>query len=242
MSRGFCLLLFIILITGCAEKKHTPHGIIPPDKMVGLMWDMIKADQYAYLYFAKDSLRGTAKGETLALYQKVFLLHDVSREKFQRSFQYYLTRPDLTRLLLDSVMAQANRERMEANKQQLRPGGVALPSKVPNQPFRPVTVPNFAPGRPNSLPPAGTHPTSKAPMGTRPAGSSLAPELHPGHTVPAAPTQGHPPVFGHQSGSGAPSGSTTGRQRPTTGSSSSHLGPTGKPAVDTTRTHAPTVH
>jgi uncharacterized protein DUF4296 len=113
MRIGACLLLFILAV-GCASKDKVPSDIIPQDKMEKILWDMIQADQYAALYLAKDSARINVKMETLKLYQQVFTLHKVSRDEFRESFQYYLGRPDLTRPVFDSLLAQGNRLRADS--------------------------------------------------------------------------------------------------------------------------------
>jgi hypothetical protein len=78
--------------------------------MQKVLWDMIQADQYSG-YLAKDSAHINLKLEDLRLYEQVFQLHHISREKFTRSYKYYMTRPDLTQVLLDSMVAMGNRER-----------------------------------------------------------------------------------------------------------------------------------
>ncbi len=62
------------------------------------------------LYLTKDSA-GKGRLKTLQLYAQVFQLHQVSREDFRKSFQFYSERPDLTRELFDSVQALGGRDR-----------------------------------------------------------------------------------------------------------------------------------
>jgi hypothetical protein len=81
--------------------------------MESLMWDMAQADQYAALYLAKDSAHIYRKTETLRLYEQVFRLHQVSREEFSKSYQYYLKHPKLNQLLSDSVIMRGVRARSE---------------------------------------------------------------------------------------------------------------------------------
>lgn len=200
-------LLALLCMTGCADKTKVPYGIIPQDKMEKILWDMIEADQYSNLYLIKDSfhvtkdsvrvpkdsIHGTkdsfrvkkdsvrvdVKLETLKLYQQIFQLHQVSREDFEKSFQYYIGRPDLTRRLFDSAIALGNRERastlsaLGAKKPPpqvpaaqsfspavTRPGG-KIPLLPPgHQPLRPpVLYPSGLPGqkRPGSPAPGPSH-------------------------------------------------------------------------------------
>ena len=45
----FAGLLGILLFTaaGCSDKNNIPSGILSREKMEGVLWDMIQADQYA---------------------------------------------------------------------------------------------------------------------------------------------------------------------------------------------------
>ncbi len=99
MRIGACILLLIFL-AGCSSKDKVPSGILSQDKMERVLWDMIQADEYAALYLAKDSAIIDKKMETLKLYQQVFQLHQVSRDEFRESYQFYLGRPDLSRTVI----------------------------------------------------------------------------------------------------------------------------------------------
>jgi hypothetical protein len=165
------LALFCIIAVGCSDKKSVPSGILPREKMEVVLWDMIQADQYANV-LAKDSAAHIAdlKMERLRLYDQVFRLHDVSRDKFQKSYSYYTDHPELSQDLFDSLLVRGNK---------LRSDEYAHPSarpvvKPPTPPLRdslhkgpphfPMTPPfnprpGFTPGnRPNTAP--GGHPPS----------------------------------------------------------------------------------
>ena len=119
----FAGLLGILLFTaaGCSDKNNIPSGILSQEKMEGVLWDMIQADQYSILYLAKDSAhmskdsaKTNTKMETLRLYEQVFRLHQVSREEFRKSYQYYLDHPALNQVLFDSLTAKGVRLRTES--------------------------------------------------------------------------------------------------------------------------------
>src|ERR1700722_648605 len=88
-------LLGILLFTaaGCSDKNNVPSGILSREKMEDVLWDMIQADQYSTVYLAKGSAKINTKMEMLRLYDQVFRLHEVSREEFRKSYQYYLDHP-----------------------------------------------------------------------------------------------------------------------------------------------------
>jgi len=116
MNRRMIVWLGLALATalgGCSDKDRIPSGILSREKMQDLMWDMIQADQYSS-YLTKDSAHINLKLERLRLYQQVFLLHGVSRDQFRKSYDFYMSRPDLTQTLFDSLLSKGNRLRGEA--------------------------------------------------------------------------------------------------------------------------------
>jgi hypothetical protein len=171
------LLMMLLVAAGCSNKDKVPSGIIPRVEMEKILWDMIQADQYSSLYLLKDSARIDVKTETLKLYQEVFRLHQVSRDEFRKSFQYYQEHPELTRSVFDSLLARGNR---------LRADSYSRPSLTP---FRsPVTAPAIPPpGAPVpalSKPPAGV---SKPITASRPPVSASKPPMTAPGLAPGSP-------------------------------------------------------
>ena len=164
-----CLVILLTGV-GCADKQSVPSGILPLNKMQSVMWDMVQADQYAALAVAKDSVakgsiakdsivkgstpkdstakdsavhiaRVNVRAETLKLYEEVFRLHDVSREEFSKSYQYYLAHPELNQMLFDSLISLGNRLRTESYS---RPNYNRTPAVI--TPHAPAGVPSPLPG------------------------------------------------------------------------------------------------
>ena len=167
-------LLAILLVVGCSDKDNVPSGIIPRDEMEKILWDMVQADQYSSLYLWKDSARINVKTETQKLYQEVFQLHQISREEFRKSFQYYQEHPDLTRNVFDSLLARGNRLRAESYSRPAittsRPA-MTTPAAPPPSTAPAITKPNLnAPKFPVGTykPPGGARPLVKQPSGGAP--------------------------------------------------------------------------
>lgn len=181
------LAVFCMILVGCSDKKSVPSGLLPREKMEIVLWDMIQADQYATV-LAKDSSAHIAdlKTERLRLYDQVFRLHDISRDKFQKSYRYYTDHPELSQDLFDSVLVLGNRQRSEeyahpaarpivkpptpALQDNLRKGPPHFPMNSPfnRQPGIPpanrlITLPG---AHPSSNPPK-THPSSVKPTNTK---------------------------------------------------------------------------
>ena len=144
---GWMLIVLMMAGIGCSDKDSLPSGILGREDMQNVLWDMIQADQYS-TYFAKDSGRINLKLENMRLYDQVFQLHHVSREKFTKSYKYYMANPVLTQALLDSLVAMGNRLRSETYNR-----AVNKPVSTP-----PLTIVP-APGTPSTKAPAATVPT-----------------------------------------------------------------------------------
>lgn len=149
MRRGIAglLTIFCLIIVGCSDKNSVPSGILPVDKMYPIMWDMIEADQYAAL-LAKDSTRAgknlDIKLEHLRLYEQVLQSYDISREKFQKSYNYYKEHPEINQVLYDSLIAQGNRLRTEAySHPAFRPAVTPPPAGPPPPAMRAPHGPNI---------------------------------------------------------------------------------------------------
>lgn len=105
---------FFILLTGCIDNTKVPSGIIQRPKMQKILWEMVEADRFAtsFIQPRKDSLNRNKK-ETIELYDKVFSYNGITRDEFLKSYKFYLGRPDLLKMMFDSISAQAERKRSE---------------------------------------------------------------------------------------------------------------------------------
>jgi len=136
------LLLLLLTAAGCTDKNSVPSGILPRDKMEKVLRDIIQADQYAGIFLARDSAKVDVRAQTRKLYDQVFLLNQVSREQFRKSYQYYLDRPDKSKELFDSLTAHANRQRTEYYNNPL------YNHPAPAAPPPAVTHPSIPPSKP----------------------------------------------------------------------------------------------
>lgn len=187
-------LLCILLIAGCSEKDKIPSDVIDKEEMGKILWDMMLADQYAANYIVKDSGKVNVKMETLKLYEEVFRLHKISRDEFRRSFQFYQERPDITRVMFDSLQARGQRARMEnyARPPQIPPvvpqvkaTDSALKARtVTSGAAKPVVGPpagakTNVKGRVNMNKPGGATPGAKPPVNLPNRGPAVTPGFYP---------------------------------------------------------------
>lgn len=108
-------LIIFFLAPGCTNQYKVPPDILPKDKMEKVLWDMILADRYASVFLSRDSAKNI-KEETFTLYEQVFTIHKITRQQFTKSMKYYLDRPDISQVMLDSLATKANRRRDEMYK------------------------------------------------------------------------------------------------------------------------------
>jgi hypothetical protein len=145
-----CFIFLLLSAAACHSKSGLPSGVLSQEKMAGVLWDMIEADQYAITLSKDSALIDSAhlnmKLESLRLYDQVFRLHQVSRDEFRKSYKYYMDHPELTQALFDSLLAKGNHLRGEAYSHQPMPAATR-PSPIPPR-IRPDTahkVTNHAP-------------------------------------------------------------------------------------------------
>ena len=116
MKQFFAIgLIITFLSAGCSNQYKVPPDIISKAKMEKVLWDMILADRYATNILSTDSSKNI-KEETFTLYQQVFDIHKITKQEFVKSMKYYLGRPDISQVMLDSLATKANRRREEMYK------------------------------------------------------------------------------------------------------------------------------
>lgn len=111
-----CLSAIVWCAVSCTDKDKVPAGVLPKDKMEKVLWDMIQAERYRET-FVRDSALDLKK-ETFKLYAQVFEIHQISKDEFIKSYKFYMSRPDITRVMFDSLATRANRRREELYKPQ----------------------------------------------------------------------------------------------------------------------------
>ena len=109
--------LIIVIIAGCVNNDKIPKGIIDKPKMEKILWDMLEADRFvANFIMTKEGDSATKKLQATEMYEQVFRLNKISRDEFLKSYKFYLGRPDITKVMFDSISARADRRRNEIYK------------------------------------------------------------------------------------------------------------------------------
>ena len=84
-----------------------------------IMWDLMRADAYVTDFLMKDSTRNQ-KAESAILYEKIFDIHSTSQEAFKKSLAFYQSRPDLFKVISDSLRSdEKNVQQYDEKRPQL---------------------------------------------------------------------------------------------------------------------------
>lgn len=100
---SFALLLLLAGITACSDKNKLPKDVLPQPKMKAVMWDMIRAGDFLNNnVFYRDT--GVDKiAESQKWNEKIFQIHHITREQFNKSYDYYQRHPQLMKAVMDSI-------------------------------------------------------------------------------------------------------------------------------------------
>ena len=146
MKKLVGFILIVLLWIGCKDKDGFPSGVLKPHTMQLVFWDLIRADVYTAQFIKKNPLKKDTL-ENARLQQQVFAHHEVTKEAFYASYQYYLNHSQLMRSLLDSLSAQGEKERYQrVDKPLAVPARISLFPLPPDKPRIPIPMP--IPGQP----------------------------------------------------------------------------------------------
>jgi hypothetical protein len=76
--------------------------------MQSILWDIARADALSQEIIKKDSTK-KPEDEKIMLTRKIFRIHDVSKEEFEKSYSFYVKHPDMLKVMLDSINVQQTR-------------------------------------------------------------------------------------------------------------------------------------
>lgn len=115
--------IIILIFAACTDRTKIPEGIIAQSKMEKILWDMVQADRYVSSFIMTQPTDSpSVKKEKAALfYEKVFALNKISKDEFVKSYKFYLGRPDMTKVMFDSIAFRADRERDQMFRRSPKP-------------------------------------------------------------------------------------------------------------------------
>ena len=131
----FFLLLSVLLLTGCGSDK--PAGLLPPEKMQRVQWDLMQADEMIEFYRTTDSTY-PAERKRKELYSEILRLHGISQQQLDKSLDYYTAHPVQLKKILDSI--QAGGEKLQQQKSDTAPTKIVEIDSVVKAPLRPDSM------------------------------------------------------------------------------------------------------
>jgi hypothetical protein len=119
--RQFVLIgWMLILVTACSDNRRIPSTIMPPEKFQAILTDVLLADALTLERSFKDSAVKISD-ENAAYFLKVFQLHGVSKNEFMKSYNFYLQRPDLLKIITDSVSSVLDKRNLQLSTDTAKP-------------------------------------------------------------------------------------------------------------------------
>lgn len=118
--RNVFVMLLICFAYACSNNKAVPDHVLRPEKFQKILADIFLADALS----TERSFKDTAlkiKDENAAYFLKVFEQYGVTKNEFMRSYNYYLSRPDLLRPITDSISAVLERENAKLTTDTVKP-------------------------------------------------------------------------------------------------------------------------
>ncbi|MDB5247930.1 MAG: hypothetical protein JWQ40_2324 [Segetibacter sp.] len=113
-----CLIAGFVFIA--CSSSPVPKGILPPERMQKVVYDIMQVDEFMNNYVYKDTSIDLTKKRSI-LYKQVFKVHNTSRKEFYTSYKYYQQRPDIQKALFDSLYQWANRKKEDRVVKPLKP-------------------------------------------------------------------------------------------------------------------------
>jgi hypothetical protein len=106
-------LLLLLFFCSCADSKRVPAQYLQPQQMQKVLMDLLIADAVNSLQITTDT-GFKLQEQNKAAAEQVFKSHKISKDRFEKSYAFYLSRPDLLQPIADSMVAVANRRSTEA--------------------------------------------------------------------------------------------------------------------------------
>ena len=110
MTKWLIGLMASVFLFSCRNTDNMPKGVMPAEKMQAVLWEVIRAESFTN-QFVKAGSTTKAWTENARLQKQIFTIHQTTREDFCRSFDYYKKHSGLLKVIMDSMISKAGRER-----------------------------------------------------------------------------------------------------------------------------------
>lgn len=110
MRRSFFIVVISMYMIACSRGPKVPKGVLQPDKMEDVLWDMIQTGEFLSGFVLYRDTNINAVLESQRWYEKVYSFHQISKEDFKRSYNWYRDHPDMMKRILDSLSVRKDPE------------------------------------------------------------------------------------------------------------------------------------
>lgn len=111
MSKRSILPALCLILISCGKKNAIPSEVLQPGKMQLVLWDIMRADAVTTQHL-KTYTSSEAAAENVKLQKAVFAIHNVTREDFYKSLDYYKAHTSLMKVMMDSIVNKAIRDKV----------------------------------------------------------------------------------------------------------------------------------
>jgi hypothetical protein len=116
------LCVLLLLVNACSNGKKVPSDVIGQEKMGVILFELAMAEGYLENYPFRDT---TVNRDSMVKVEmdKVLAIHHVSQKEFRDSYKFYKSRPEIYKVMTDTVYYRAQRspEKMYGKRLQLKP-------------------------------------------------------------------------------------------------------------------------
>lgn len=109
MTRLLLIILGALVFGSCGNNDQVPAGVLKPDKLQAVLWDVIRAEAFTAEFIKKDSSKNAGL-ESEKLLQQVFAIHKTTKAEFYKSYNYYKSNTPEFTVILDSMISKAQTE------------------------------------------------------------------------------------------------------------------------------------
>ena len=103
-------LLLMFAILSCGSNDKVPKDVLEPRKMERVMTDILMAESFSESYLLLDTTKKRDEWFTGEL-NKVLAINHISQDQFRKSMDFYKSRPDIFKVIVDSINAKGQRNR-----------------------------------------------------------------------------------------------------------------------------------
>ncbi len=105
MHRYLCTLALLFTLLSCAHSDD----VLPKEKMEKVMWDLAQSSELlnGYIYYKYPEQNRAALNNVML--DKVFKIHNITREQFNKTLDYYEKRPNELKVVIDTIVSRQKR-------------------------------------------------------------------------------------------------------------------------------------